>query len=192
MGPQTHVSDAPAIQTWEAADGVLARIRSLDADAARLEGEKEGKLAELKRQYDGPIKDLKTQSACLAKDLREFSELHRADMGKGKSMKLSSGVVGFREGNLAVEPISKSWTWKKVLACMLPEELVLKAVAYVAKLGCWGKYVRVDFEINKQAILEDKRLKPEKLREIGLRIDSVERWYYDVGQQPAQAQPSAA
>lgn len=81
---------------------------------------------------------------------------------KKKSIKLTSGTIGFREGKPKLELASKTWSWDKAL------EAVQKFLP---------NFIRDTPEIDKAALIaQAAELQPE-LRQCGLKVDQGEKFF---------------
>ena len=96
---------------------------------------------------------------------QDWAEAHPDVFGKGKSVEMVHGIVGWRTGQPKLKALS-GWTWDRVL----------EALKTFAK---WeSRFIRHKEEVNKEAILGDREvLSPEDLRAIGVRVVQDEAFF---------------
>lgn len=129
-----RIIEAPALKSWADVDAALREIAENEITLGDIE-------AELNRQIIGAKKTAEQQSkphgdriAKLERDIKEFVEEHRADLGKAKSKALTYGEVGFRlstsvslpRAKERVDEIIRKLKARKMTDCVIIEEKVSK------------------------------------------------------------------
>lgn len=129
-----RVIEASALKNWEDVDGALKEI----AEAQLAIGDIE---AELNRQINGAKAVAAQESklhydriAKLERDLKDFVEEHRSDLGKSKTRTLNFGEVGFRlstsvsipKAKEKVAEIIRRLKARQMTDCIIVEEKISK------------------------------------------------------------------
>lgn len=129
-----RVIEASALKNWEDVDGALKEI----AEAQLAIGDIE---AELNRQINGAKAVAARESkphhdriAKLERDLKDFVEEHRSDLGKSKTRTLNFGEVGFRlstsvsipKAKEKVAEIIRRLKARQMTDCIIVEEKISK------------------------------------------------------------------
>jgi len=105
--------------------------------------------------------------------LRAWAESNPQEFAKGrKSIDMLSGTLGFRTGTPKLAPLSRAFTWDKVI------ELLKSMVP-------WAPFVRVKAEVDKEGILgaaaaaADKSKFAEDLKRVGLQVKQEESFFVE-------------
>lgn len=102
-----RITEAPALKTWEDADTALREIAEAQIALNDIEGAMNQQIIGIKKiseQESKPYADLISK---LEKDLKEFVDDHRDDLGKSKSRPLNFGEVGYRQSTSVTLPKDK-------------------------------------------------------------------------------------
>ena len=132
-----------------------------DADILAINDEFAPELA----HYDETIKHLTDQ-------LRHWAEANPDQFPKDrKSLKLVSGILGFRTGTPKLALLSRAWSWDKVLA----------AIASIKEMA--EMFIRTKQEVDKEAIIGvynpivTTPVAQDELRRIGVKIVQDESFF---------------
>ena len=86
----------PNIPDWGHADQVVGRIGKLQSRIARLEEAATDRHNKIKEKLQADAKPLLAAIALHTNSLQRFADDRKVDFGKGKSKKLSLGIIGWR------------------------------------------------------------------------------------------------
>ena len=161
--PSKRIKSNTTITTQAAFEATVDDICRLQLDHEQLTTLRDRLLMEIREEHDPEIerigKEIKEKLVLCEK----FAISHRNTIfGRLKSAAASLGHYGFRIGNPTLKLLNRKWKWADVVATLQAtkrEELL-----------------RTKIEANKDAL---KRLPPEELATIGLRIDQDETFYIE-------------
>lgn len=91
-----RMEDKPALKSWADVDKALMEIAQQENALADIENEMDKQIQGIKMIADQEAKPHKDRISKLAKDIKEYVEEHRADLGNKKSRELTFGECGFR------------------------------------------------------------------------------------------------
>ena len=129
-----RIIEAPALKSWADVDAALREIAENEITLGDIE-------AELNRQVIGAKKTAEQQGkphadriAKLERDVKEFVEEHRTELGKAKTKALTYGEVGFRLSTSVILPrakekvaeIIRKLKTRKMNDCIIVEEKISK------------------------------------------------------------------
>ena len=134
------------------------------------------------------IERLAAEKTQICQALGNWAKNNRAEFAGKQSLELKGALLKFNAGRRSVELIDpENSTYEKVVAAMVRGFRVLAA---------WRKWVKVSFDLDKQAILRDTQgeqpvLSADKLKDVGLKISQNESFAieFQVSAKPAQANP---
>lgn len=177
--PSTRHPNMNSIASPSPADPRL-EIAALAGEIADLKNQRraaavalDAALHAIRRQYAASLAALDTRIACRMEQARSWAETHPDLFAASRSLDLTRAVVGFRTGQPALKTVpGVSWT---------------RAIKKLKALP-WGRpFVRVKEEVNKQRLLLQRHeLGPERLRQLGLRVNQQETFYVEPKLQPAE------
>lgn len=102
-----RITEAPAIKSWEEVDAALREIAEAELTLGDIEAEMNRQIIGAKKVAEQESKPHADRIAKLEKDIKEFVEEHRTDLGKAKSKALNYGEVGFRLSTIVTVPTAK-------------------------------------------------------------------------------------
>lgn len=91
-----HIIEAPAIKSWEEADAALREIAEKQIALQDIESEMQRQIIGAKKIAEQDSKPHVDRIAKLERDLKDFVEDHRDELGKAKTKALNFGEVGYR------------------------------------------------------------------------------------------------
>lgn len=155
------------VKNRETAEKAVKRGAELSALLASTVATKNRCVLGVEKRFGGTISQLCDELTEIETALADWSKGNRSEFGEKQSIDFPCGVLAFRLGNRAIEPL-KGFTW----------ETILKTVR---RLASWRKYLRIKIELNKQKLLSDTagdkpKLKPERLEKIGAQIVQAENF----------------
>ena len=148
----------PVLKFWPELDLALARLCQLDAKRKKYLLAMNAAIDAAKEKHLPVLNDIADEDARLWGDIHQFCQAHRADFEPRKSVERLHGILSFRTSPPAVKPVSRRWTWKRILQILVDR---------------MPMYVRQKPEVDKEAILADyvgKTLSDEDLKTHGLRV----------------------
>ena len=91
-----RITEVPALKSWEDVNDALREIAQEQIALNDIDGEMNKQIIGIKKIAEQDAKPHADRIAKLEKDLKDFVEDHRDDLGKAKSMTLNFGEVGYR------------------------------------------------------------------------------------------------
>jgi len=147
-------------EEMESLVGDIAALEiTLRAHAAAMDAELQG----VRERYEPMIAACAEQITPLILRARAWAEEHPAEFGKHKSIEMIHGTIGWRVNTPSLKTLA-GWTWDRVL------EAVKK---------CAPSYVRTKEDVNKQAILNDREMLGQDLKQLGVRVVQEEDFFVD-------------
>jgi len=109
------------IKDWEHFSCALSGLIEVDALVAQADARRDAAIARLTTTYEEKycLNERRLRIAQLRKSLEVFADAHRDDFGEGKTRKLDTGSVQWREGAPACKQLTRAWTWAKILAAVV-------------------------------------------------------------------------
>ena len=131
---RTRIIDEPTLKTWEDANDALRQIAEARIALGDIESEMQKQIVGAKKAAELESKPIQDKVAKLERELKEFAEDHRADLGKVKSRALTFGEIGFRlstsvsipKAKEKVEAIIRQLKARRMNDCIIVEEKVSK------------------------------------------------------------------
>ncbi|NCB52450.1 MAG: host-nuclease inhibitor protein Gam [Clostridia bacterium] len=93
---RTKIPETEQLRSWDDANNALMQIAGAEIEIAKIEGDMNIRINEVKEQAERACLPFKAQIAELGKQLKAFAELNRPDFGKTKTRTLTFGDLGFR------------------------------------------------------------------------------------------------
>nr|DAP14019.1 MAG TPA: hypothetical protein [Caudoviricetes sp.] len=129
-----RIVEAPALKSWEQVDAALKEIAENEIALADIEGDMNRQLNGIKITAAQDAKPHQDRIDKLGKDIKEFVEEHREDLGKKKTMALNFGETGFRQSTTISLPkakdkldeIIRKLKSRKMTDCIITKETVDK------------------------------------------------------------------
>jgi phage host-nuclease inhibitor protein Gam len=90
------IIEVPAIKTWEEADAALREIAENQIAMQDIESEMQRQIIGAKKIAEQSSKPHADRISKLERDLKDFVEDHRDELGKAKTKALNFGEVGYR------------------------------------------------------------------------------------------------
>lgn len=150
-----RIETEPKLKSWDDVDSNLMEILENEVEIARLEGEMNLAISELMDKYKAKVAPKQDRIKVLEKEMQEFSDEHRTDMGGKKSLSLIHGVVSYRQST----------------KLNIPKKLIGEAIQKLRLMGLVA-CITVKEDINKDEL---KKQPMETLIKVGasLKIDDV-------------------
>lgn len=132
--PRKRLVDAPALKSWEDVNDALRKIAEAQIALNDIEGDMQKQIVGAQKVAEEQSKPYKDSIAKLEREIKDFTEEHREDMGKAKSMSLTFGEVSFRLSTSVSLPRAKEklaeiirrLKARKMTECIIVEEKVSK------------------------------------------------------------------
>lgn len=129
-----RVIEAPALRSWEDVNDALRQIAEAQIALGDIENEMQKQIVGAKKAAEQQSKPYNDRVAKLEREIKDFVEDHRGDMGKTKTMTLTFGEVGFRlstsviipKAKEKVEEIIRRLKARQMMDCIIVEEKVSK------------------------------------------------------------------
>lgn len=128
------ISEAPVLKSWEDVDKTLREIAEEQIALADIESDMQRQIIGIKKISEQTSKPHADRIASLERDLKQFVEEHREDLGKTKTKVLNFGEVSYRLSTSVVLPTAKEKLAeiirkikaRKMTDCIKTEEKILK------------------------------------------------------------------
>jgi hypothetical protein len=162
-------SDRSGLRSIEECDGALYRLLILTLRSERLVAERDAEIAAVQKRYATRIASAGIETASLEAEIGTYYQENRQDLERGgkKSIQLGNGTLGMRApAQPPLVPLNQKWTWEKIAAKV--KDLWKK------------KYFHAPKEPGLDKVKLKKELDAEQLRECGLKLDTDERFYYEL------------
>lgn len=129
-----RIVEAPALKTWEDVNAALREIAEEQIALSEIDGEMNKQIIGIKKTAEQDAKPHADRISKLEKDIKEYVEEHRDELGKKKTMALNFGEVGFRlsttislpKAKDKVAEIIKKLRARKMIDCIIIDEKVNK------------------------------------------------------------------
>jgi phage host-nuclease inhibitor protein Gam len=154
-----RIETEPALKSWDDVDSNLLEILKTEVAIEELEGELSVRVAELKEKYKKLTDPLKTKIKVLEKEMQEYTDEHRDDMGGKKTKLLAHGYVSFR----------------KSTKLSIPKKIVPDAIQKLKSKG-FLNCLTVKESINKEEL---KKQPLELLIEVGASLKTDDAFGYE-------------
>jgi phage host-nuclease inhibitor protein Gam len=167
----------PTLRSREQAEACVAQIAALTLDLDDLRLRMDARIKSVRDEYQDSIADCEAELEAELRLVEEWARANAAEFAARKSLEFVHGVIGFRIGNPTLRTV-KGATWAFVL-----ERL--------AELRLFS-YVRTKTEPDKEKLLADReKLGPDRLGEIGVRVEQAETFFVEPRREPAAAAVAA-
>ena len=129
-----RIVEAPALKSWEQADAALREIAENQIALQDIESEMQRQIIGVKKIAEQDSKPHADRISKLERDLKEFVEDHRDELGKAKTKTLNYGSVGFRlstavslpKGKEKLDEIIRKIKARKLKDCIVTKETISK------------------------------------------------------------------
>lgn len=129
-----RIIEAPALKSWEDVNDALRQIAEAQITLGDIESEMQKQIVGAKKAAEQQSKPYNDRVAKLEREIKDFVEDHREDMGKAKSKVLTFGEVGFRlstsvslpKAKEKLEEIIRRLKARQMMDCIVVEEKVSK------------------------------------------------------------------
>lgn len=159
----SRLKSTTVIETRAQFDATVDAICKLQLDRESRVTERDRLLAAIREEHDPEIERIGEEISAKLVLCEKYATTHRDTLfGKIKSAASSLGIFGFRIGNPTLKLLNRKWKWNDVVA-------TLKATG------------RLDLILTKEDPDKNglKKLAPEELATIGLRIDQDETFFIE-------------
>lgn len=102
-----RIVEAPALRSWTEVDAALREIAENQIALQDIESDMQRQIIGIKKIAEQDSKPHNDRIAKLERDLKEFVEDHRDELGKAKSKSLNFGEVGYRVSTSVSLPQAK-------------------------------------------------------------------------------------
>lgn len=102
-----RIVETPALKSWEEADAALREIAENQIALQDIESEMQRQIIGCKKIAEQDSKPHTDRISKLERDLKEFVEDHRDELGKAKTKALNFGEVGYRLSTTVSLPKAK-------------------------------------------------------------------------------------
>jgi phage host-nuclease inhibitor protein Gam len=152
------------VKTKEAAENAVKKGAELCALLGATIANRDREVLAVQKRYGATASQYAAQIEEIKTALEAWARENRSGWDGTKSLKLPWGELQFHAGGRSVQPL-KGWSWKK-------------AAEVARRIVSWRKYIRIKFEFNKDAILEDTKgekpkLKLDRLKKVGIYIQQA-------------------
>lgn len=129
-----RMADMPALKNWKEVDGALKEIAQEQLALGEIEAELNRQIIGAKTVAEQESKPHADRIAKLERDIKDFVEENRGDLGKAKTKVLNFGEVGYRlstsvsipKAKEKVEEIIRRLKSRQMMDCIIVEEKVSK------------------------------------------------------------------
>ena len=160
------VTSEPVLRDWAAVDAALRDLKECRHTLAEMSIDLDRRVDGLKDEFNRNAQPLQNRMKRLEADVKEFVDAHRAELD-GKSRALVFGKVGYRSSS----------------RLMLAPAKVAEAIAALKALGR-KELIKTTETLDREAL---KKEPAEVLESIGAYIRTRDEFYYDIGEDPAEA-----
>lgn len=160
------VTSDPVLRDWAAVDTALRDLKECRHTLAEMGIDLDRRVDSLKDEYNRNAQPLQNRTKRLEADIKEFVDAHRAELD-GKSRTLVFGKVGYRSSS----------------RLMLAPSKVAEAIAALKAQGR-RELIKTTETLDREAL---KKEPAEVLESIGAYIRTRDEFYYDIGEDPAEA-----
>ncbi len=164
MSNKLRKSKLSAIETNDHLHATVDEIARIEVILRQRCARRDAAIQLVRIEHDHQIEDDKSRQTALLKLAATYAAVHRESLfAHGvKSATSALATFGFRKGNPTIKPLNSKSTLEKILS----------------NLRALGRYIRTVEEIDKEAI-HGADLTDAQLADLGLRIDSGERFYVE-------------
>ena len=129
-----RVIDTPMLKTWEDVNDALRQLAEAQIALGDIESDMQKQIIGAQKVAEEQSKPIKDAQARLEREIKAFVTDHRDEMGKGKTMTLTFGEVGFRlstsislpRGKEKLEEIIRRLKSRQMHDCIVVEEKISK------------------------------------------------------------------
>lgn len=148
------------LKSWDDVDKTLKEILEMEVQADKLDGEMTVKISKIKENYKQKVEPIKTLIKLKEKEIQEFVEENRDNMGGKKTKVLTHGNVGFRKSS----------------KLSIPSKMVTTIIQKL-RLRKMDNCINVKETINKEEL---KKYPVEVIIEVGCSIKQDDAFGYDL------------
>lgn len=102
-----RIVEEPVLKSWEDVNEALREIALEEIVLSDIDGDMNKQIIGIKKVAEQECKPHKDRIDKLSKDIKEYVEEHRDDLGKKKTKTLNFGEVGFRQSTTISIPKAK-------------------------------------------------------------------------------------
>lgn len=129
-----RVIDTPMLKTWEDVNDALRQLAEAQIALGDIESDMQKQIIGAQKVAEEQSKPIKDAQARLEREIKAFVTDHRDEMGKGKTMTLTFGEVGFRlstsislpRAKEKLEEIIRRLKSRQMHDCIVVEEKISK------------------------------------------------------------------
>jgi len=129
-----RVIETPRLQSWEDVNDALRQLAEAQIALGDIESDMQKQIIGAQKAAEEQSRPIKDAQSRLEREIKAFVTEHREEMGKGKSMTLTFGEVGFRQSTSIsiprakerVEEIIRRLKSRNMMDCIVIEEKVSK------------------------------------------------------------------
>lgn len=145
----------------EAAEEAFARYNNCVSRLEVQQGKMNSEITAVKEKYETNISKLQDEKDEAFEMLQAYAESNPELFQDKKSLDFTHGTIGFRTGMPKLSP-RKGFKWPAVF------ELVKQRLT---------KYIRTKEEVDKEALLADRNVLADQLKDVGLEVVQDETFY---------------
>ncbi|GEM_PF-1081823 len=144
--------------SWQEVDTALGAMCILESRIDARLAQMNSELAAVRARHEPDLTAWAERFEALKAGVAEFAEAHKAEFTEPRTVERAHGTLSFQRTPPAVAPLSRKWTWKKILEAaerLLPH------------------FIRRPPELDKMMILtswKDRQVTDEQLAQAGMRI----------------------
>lgn len=105
---RTRIKDAPVLTSWAEVDRALREIAVAQIALDDIEGEMNKQIVGIKEIAAREAKPVQDRIDQLSKDIKEYVDEHREELGKRKTKTLTFGQTGYRQSTTIGVPRDKA------------------------------------------------------------------------------------
>ena len=129
-----RVVDTPVLKSWEDVNDALRQLAEAQIALGDIESDMQKQIIGAQKVAEEQSKPIKDAQARLEREIKAFVTDHRDEMGKGKTMTLTFGEVGFRlstsislpRGKEKLEEVIRRLKSRQMHDCIVVEEKISK------------------------------------------------------------------
>jgi phage host-nuclease inhibitor protein Gam len=144
--------------------GVVAKNTAM---IMKKESAMNARIEDIKKKFSEEVKELAEENGKLTGEITAYCEANKSSFEKQRTMKFSSGEIGFRNNPPKVLQLNRKYNTQT-------------SIELIKKIFGVDDYIRVKEEINKDSLLTDyaaKELGDSQLASVGLKIDQGETFF---------------
>ena len=160
---RVRISDEPALKNWEDVDMNLKEIGEYLLQIEQIEADMNQKISDLKLEAELQAKPLKDSIKVLERQIKDFAEVSREDLGNKKTKFVNFGKLGFRKSTKIKLPRAAN--------------KVIEVIKRLKNYGMTDCVIQPPEKIDKDAL---KKYPEADILKVGATLDVEDVFWYEV------------